>query len=140
MPVRPAADDPGYAARWVEPFMALQRESIAQFPRFVLRQEWSQHYLGPAACLATGIGVERVGEVRLLWQKYWGDYLARAREECPASLQAAEAVAAFHRQYNRDHAEVEIKRNPLMRYYGAEVGARFIREFLFADEEPRPAG
>ncbi len=135
MPVRAVAEDSGYAARWVEPFMSLRGMSEAQFPRFDLRQEWSQHYLGPAACLATGIGAERLPELRALWRGYWEKYLTLAAAEPPAAPEAAAAVAAFHREYNREHAEVELKRNPLMRYYGAEAGGRFVKEFLFRNEE-----
>ena len=133
MPVRVSTDQAGYAARWIEPFMDLQRESIRRFPRFELRREWSQHHLGPAACLATAVDARRTGELHELWRGYWHHYLTRARRETPADPVTAAEVDAFHRKYNREHAEVELKRNPLMRYYGADIGTRFIREFLFAD-------
>lgn len=48
-------DEPAYRAQWVEPFLPLEARARELAPRFALKMEWSRHYLGEAACLATGL-------------------------------------------------------------------------------------
>ncbi len=131
MPLFP--EDADYTARWVAPFRPLAEKSRAMAPRFELKMEWSRHYLGEGACLATGLRADGLADLTALWEEYWASYLARCEAEPPASPQVAAETEAWHLEYNRDHAAVELKRNPLVRYYGAEYGARFIAGFLFSD-------
>jgi hypothetical protein len=44
-----------------------------------------------------------------------------------------ELVRNWHQSYNDEHAAVESKRNPLIHYFGQELGLRYIHEFLFTN-------
>lgn len=128
-----AAED-GYRQRWVEPFAPLATRSREIAPRFELKQEWSREYLGANACLATGLPFEELAPLFALWREYWALYLEISKTERPVEESSRAEVATWHREYNRDHADVELKRNPLVRYYGEDYGRRFIEGFLFSDE------
>lgn len=127
------AKEPDYRQRWVEPFASLAARSMELAPRFELKQEWSREYLGANACLATGLPFEELAPLFALWREYWELYLQITQSEQPAPESRRGEIETWHREYNRDHADVELKRNPLVRYYGEEYGRRFIEGFLFSD-------
>lgn len=127
------AHETAYHDKWIRPFEPLALKSREIAPRFELKMEWSKEYLGTSACLATGLAGDALDPLLQLWKAYWDLYMDRARQESPAPPARRDAVEAWHREYNREHAEVEMKRNPLVKYYGSEFGHRFIHEFLFGD-------
>jgi hypothetical protein len=136
MPVFPSNSD--YQKRWIEPFAPLAERALTIAPRFELKMEWSREYLSKNACLTTGIAFDQMAPLYSLWQEYWSLYLSLSKTEGPAPAETHAEIEDWHREYNRDHAEVELKRNPLNRYYGADYGRRFIEGFLFSDTIGNP--
>jgi hypothetical protein len=127
------AADPAYDARFVAPFAPLHAQSLALAPRYDLRLDWSHSFMGRAACLATEPPNHGLTPFAQLWQGYWQQYGQLVEAMQPTTPERAAQVAAWHHTYNHEHAQVESQRNPLMHYFGRELGERYVREFLFSE-------
>lgn len=131
MPLFP--DESSYWEQWVAPFELLHRQSLELAPAYDRKLDWSFHYLGPFACLATQLPAENFTALFNLWSAYFGLYTRLAASSTAVSAARMEQVRKWHQSYNDEHAAIESKRNPLIRYFGQELGLRYIREFLFTN-------
>lgn len=138
MPLFP--EEENYAEWWVEPFAPLYEKSLELAPVYERKLSWSTRYLGPHACLATGLAAAEAGPVCQLWWEYLSLYLSLIQDAHPADATRTAKVQAWHREYNKAHLAVESERNPFMYYFGKETGMRYNREFLFSDAYGRESG
>jgi hypothetical protein len=129
MPLFP--DEPTYWEQWVAPFEPLHRQSLVLASAYDRKLDWSFHYLGPFACLATQLPAENFAALFSLWSAYFRLYTHLAASSTAVSAARMELVRNWHQSYNDEHAAVESKRNPLIHYFGQELGLRYIHEFLF---------
>jgi Ferredoxin-dependent bilin reductase len=132
MPLFP--DEPSYDARYVAPFAPLHQQSLVLAPRYDVKLDWSHQFVGRAACLATDPpSLVALPAFADLWENYWQTYGKLVEGMQPTNPERAAEVAAWHHHYNHQHAEVEGHRNPIMHYFGQEIGWRYLREFLFSE-------
>lgn len=131
MPLFP--EESTYWGQWVAPFEPLHRQSLELAPAYDRKLEWSFRYLGPFACLATQLPVENFAALFNLWSSYFDLYTRFAASSTAVSATRMEQVRKWHQSYNNEHAVVESKRNPLIHYFGQELGLRYIHEFLFTN-------
>ncbi len=131
MPLFP--NEAAYDARFVAPFVPLHERSLILAPRYDLKLEWSNHFIGRAACLASEPPDHDLTAFAALWLDYWQLYGRLVAQMQPTSPERAMAVAKWHHTYNHEHAEIESQRNPIMHYFGREMGERYVREFLFSE-------
>ncbi|MDW8205055.1 MAG: hypothetical protein RMJ87_08515 [Cytophagales bacterium] len=130
MPIFPS--ETAYWERWILPFEPLHRQSLLLAPVYDRKLDWSFHYLGPCACLATQLPAERFPALFDLWSGYFELYWELATDAISVCNNRMEQVQEWHRAYDKEHAAVESKRNPLLHYFGRALGLRYIHEFLFA--------
>lgn len=131
MPLFP--EETTYCEQWVTPFEPLHRQSLELAPAYDRKLDWSFHYLGPFACLATQLPAENFTALFNLWSAYFGLYTHLAASSIAISAARMEQVRKWHQSYNDEHAAVESKRNPLIHYFGQDLGLRYIHEFLFTN-------
>lgn len=131
MPIFPA--QVAYKSHWIDPFETLYKESLKLAPRYQRKLDWSFDYLSPYACLATNVVADQLAPVYSLWMKYIVLYSKLAFSSSPLDATEQELVKTWHCRYNRSHLEVEKQRNPLMHYFGKEIGEKYHREFLFKE-------
>lgn len=126
-------ENPQYVQTWVNPFEEYYQRSLEIAPVYERKQDWSFNFLGKCACLATQLPASKLPSLVALWRDYLTLYLqiATGAKKIDEATQAK--VTAWHNTYNQQHREVEIKRNPLLHYFGEALGTRYVKEFLFND-------
>ena len=122
-----------YYKQWVNTFHDLHIKSKEIAPVFERKLSWSTKYLGESACLATNANLEGIQALAILWKAYLERYITLTSQVMPCTSERKLAIKLWHRKYNREHLEVENKRNPYMMYFGKELGERYNKEFLFSD-------
>ncbi len=131
MDAMPFFDTPAYATHWIQPFEPLHQTSLAIAPVYVRTDDWSYQYLSPNACMASQI--TDLTPLMLLWEQYLQQYLACLHTAPKATVGEQERQQMWQAHYNQTHVEVELKRNPLLHYFGRELGEAYLKEFLFSN-------
>ncbi len=132
MPIFP--HEPKYIEQWTFPLAPFHQKALAMAPQYDRKLAWSTQFTSKYACLATGITEEEMPDLAKLWQAYLSLYLEKTDGIGKVDTTREQAVANWHKAYNKAHLEVENKRNPYMVYFGEELGKRYNQEFLFADD------
>ena len=120
-----------YYDSWVTPFEPLYQKSLQLAPSYDRKLDWSFQFLSPFACLATQVDAEHLQPLMSLWNEYFNLYLNLANSSKPVTLAHQEQINQWHKHYNHSHLTVENKRNPLIFYFGEELGKSYNKEFLF---------
>jgi hypothetical protein len=131
MPIFP--NEAPYVEQWVFPLAHLYQKVKSVAPQYDLKMAWSTQFTSKYACLGTGIDETKMPALVKLWQSYLSLYLDKTQDMEKVSAERANMVHNWHQTYNKAHLEVEDKRNPYMVYFGEELGKRYNKEFLFAD-------
>jgi len=126
----PFFQDEVYTQHWVTPFAPLHAESLVAAPVYVRTADWSYDYLSPHACLASQL--TDLTPLVALWQKYLDVYLSCLTTAREATVAEQEEQIRWQKHYNQTHLAVELKRNPLLHYFGQTLGTRYLEEFLFS--------
>ncbi len=129
MPLFP--DDAAYFTNWVTPFAGLYQQGLELAPRYDRKLGWSFRFLSSYATLATGLEVKSMPALYALGLQYLQTYLELSQAASKVKPEKVSQIKAWHLNYNQEHLAVETKRNPLMHYFGEEVGRRYHEEFLF---------
>lgn len=128
----PLLDTAEYQAHWVTPFAPLYAKSKALAVQYERKLDWSFRYLSPHACMATQLELNQLPALFELWEAYFSLYwqlLNNTPQHTSADFQSL--VQHWQQDYNTSHLAVEHDRNPLMHYFGTELGKRYHEEFLF---------
>lgn len=129
MPMFPQS--PVYVQTYQTPFAGLFEKAQSLGQPYERSLDWSFHFMGPYACLRQHIPLDCLDELHTLWHEYLSLYLNLTQSVTSISATQQTEVVEWHQKYNRQHLEVERKRNPLMHYFGQELGTQYLEKFLF---------
>lgn len=129
MPLFP--DVIAYENAYVHPFTDLYEKSLSLGTSYERNLDWSFHFMGKNACIRQNVPLDDLDTLHALWKDYLELYLNLAKNASKVDENSKTEIVAWHQRYNQEHLEVERKRNPLMHYFGKELGTKYLEDFLF---------
>ncbi|MCC5945567.1 MAG: hypothetical protein JJT94_11585 [Bernardetiaceae bacterium] len=127
MPAFP--NDKLYHTKYTAPLIEAYEASTQLGDEYVRKRDWSFDFLSQYACLRHQIPLVQIDSVLAVWKQYLAVYQSFTADIKPS--EKAEQVLAWQADYDKKHLAVELERNPLMHYFGKELGERYQKEFLF---------
>lgn len=129
MPLFPESVD--YVNTYVNPFSDLYEKSLSMGIPYERNLDWSFHFMGKNACIRQSIPLDDLDNLHILWKDYLELYINLVQNASEVEETEKTEILKWHNDYNQEHLEVERNRNPLMHYFGKELGGKYLEDFLF---------